>query len=164
MGFTTSITNQHEDFPAMQVLNCMCGGGMTSKLFMNVREKMSLCYSIGSGYYGGKGLVTVSAGIDADKEDTVRQEVLRQLRACADGKISKEELDAAKEAVLSSLRSVMDSPGAIEGYFSTAALSGLNLTLEEYRRRIAQVTLEDVCRAAGSITFHSDFFLEGGAK
>jgi predicted Zn-dependent peptidase len=164
MGFTTPITNQHEDFPAMQVLNCIFGGGMTSKLFMNVREKMSLCYSIGSGYYGGKGLVTVSAGIDADKEDTVRQEVLRQLGACADGQISREELDAAKEAVLSSLRSVMDSPGAIEGYFSTAALSGLNLTLEEYRRRIAQVTLEDVCRAAGRIFFHSDFFLEGGAK
>ena len=164
MGFTTAITNQHKDFPAMQVLNCIFGAGMTSKLFMNIREKMSLCYSIGSGYYGGKGLVTVSAGIDAQKEETVRQEVLHQLQACANGQISQEELDAAKEAVLSSLRGVLDSPGAIEGYFSTAALSGLNLTLEEYRRCIAGVTLEDVCRAAGSITFHSDFFLEGGAK
>ena len=67
MGYTTPITNRCPEFPAMQLLNTLFGAGMTSKLFMNIREKMSLCYSIGSGYYGTKGIVTVSAGIDFDK-------------------------------------------------------------------------------------------------
>lgn len=161
MGFTTNITNRHPDFAAMQVLNTLFGAGMTSKLFMNIREKMSLCYSIGSGYYGGKGLITVSAGIDADKEEVVRNEVLRQLESCQNGDISPEELQAAREAVLSSLRSVLDSPAAIEGYFSTAAISGFAMTLEEYRAAVENVTLDDAVRAAKTVAFHSDFFLEG---
>ena len=77
MGFTTPITNRDTDFPAMQVMNVIFGSGMTSKLFVNVREKMSLCYSIGSGYYGTKGILVVSAGIDFDKEQLTREEALR---------------------------------------------------------------------------------------
>ena len=164
MGFTTPITNQHPDFAAMQVFNCIFGAGMTSKLFLNIREKMSLCYSIGSGYYGGKGLLTVSAGIDRDKETTVKDEVQRQLQLCREGNISADELRSAKEAVASSLRSVLDSPGAIEGYFSTAAISGIAMTLPEYRQAVDNVRLEDVVRVANSVAAHSDFFLEGVAK
>lgn len=161
MGFTASITNRTPDFAAMQLLNTIFGSGMTSKLFLNVREKMSLCYSIGSGYYGSKGIVTVSAGIDAQQEETVRAEILRQLDACRQGDITEEELAAAQEAVLSGLRTVFDSPGAIEGYHSTAALSGLCLSLEEYRQKIADATLDDVIAAAKTVELHSSFFLKG---
>ena len=161
MGFTTSITNRTADFAAMQLLNTIFGSGMTSKLFMNVREKMSLCYSIGSGYYGSKGIVTVSAGIDAQQEDTVRTEILRQLDACKQGDITEDELAAAKEAVLSGLRTVFDSPSAIEGYHSTAALSGLCLSLEKYRQKVAEATLDDVIAAAKTVELHSSFFLKG---
>ena len=161
MGFVTPITNRSEDFAAMQLLNAIFGAGMTSKLFIKVREKMSLCYSIGSGYYGSKGIITVSAGIDAHQEETVRREILRQLDACKEGNITMEELTAAREAVLSGLQTVHDSPGAIEGYHATAALSGLLYTLDEYREAIAGATLEDVTRAAKTIRLHSDFFLKG---
>ena len=64
LGFTTPVTLQSQDCTAMQLLNQVYGGGMTSKLFLNVREKQSLCYSISSGYYGAKGILTVAAGID----------------------------------------------------------------------------------------------------
>lgn len=161
MGFTTPITNQHRDFAAMQLLNTVFGAGMTSKLFMNVREKRSLCYSIGSGYYGSKGLITVSAGIDAHQEDTVRQEILEQLQACQAGDITDEELKAAREAVLSGLNTVHDSPGAIEGYYSTAALSGLRMSIPQYREAVQAVTKEDVRAAANTVTLHSSFFLKG---
>lgn len=161
MGFVTSVTNQSEDFAAMQLLNAIFGAGMTSKLFMNVREKMSLCYSIGSGYYGSKGIVTVSAGIDAQQEETVRQEILRQLDACKGGRITEDELTAAREAVLSGLQTVHDAPGAIEGYYATAALSGLRYSLEEYRQAVRDVCLQDVIRVAGTVNLHSSFFLKG---
>ena len=127
MGFVTPITNRAPEFPAMQVMNTIFGSGMTSKLFMNVREKLSLCYSIGSSYYGTKGIVTVSAGIDFDKEQLTREVVLRQLDACRRGDITESELKAATEALLSSLRATNDSPGAIEGVYATVALSGLAL-------------------------------------
>ena len=92
MGFVTPITNRCEDFAVMQVLNTVFGAGMTSKLFMNVREKLSLCYSIGSAYYGSKGIVTVSAGIDEAQEEKTRDEILRQLDACSNGDITDGEL------------------------------------------------------------------------
>ena len=164
MGFTTSITNRDPEFPAMQVLNTIFGAGMTSKLFMNIREKLSLCYSVGSGYYGTKGIVTVSAGIDFDKEQQTREEVLRQLTACRKGEITGEELKAAKEAILSSLRATHDSPGAIEGYYATAALSGLKLSPEAYMAAVEQVTLADVAAAAGTVALHSTYFLKGGSQ
>lgn len=161
MGFVTPITNQSKDFAAMQLFNTVFGAGMTSKLFLNVREKMSLCYSIGSGYYGTKGIITVSAGIDAAQEETVRKEVLHQLQLCQDGDISQQELTAAREAVLSGLRTVYDSPSAIEGYHATTALSGFPLTLPQYRQAVCDVQIADVVAAAKQVALHSSFFLQG---
>ena len=164
MGFVTPITNRMKEFPAMQVLNTIFGSGMTSKLFMNIREKMSLCYSIGSGYYGTKGIVTVSAGIDFDKETVTREEVLRQLDACKNGEISEEELTAAREAILSSLRGIHDSPSGIEGYYATAALSGMGLTPEQYMAAVEAVTKTEVVAAANSLELHTTYFLKGGSQ
>ena len=162
LGFVTPITNRDSRFASMQVLNTVFGGGMTSKLFMNVREKMSLCYAISSSYYGSKGILTVSAGIDTAKEAAVREEIFRQLEACRTGDITQEELEAAKEAILSSLRTVHDSAGAIENYYSTAALSGMAMTAEEYALRVSAVTKEDVAAAAKTVAYHTGFFLKGG--
>ncbi len=163
MGFVTDITNTSPEFAAMQVCNTLFGGGMTSKLFMNVREKLSLCYSIGSGYYGSKGLLTVSAGIDTDKEPQAREEILAQLTACQNGDFTDAELNAAKEAIISSLRGVTDSPGAIENYYGTALLSGLSMTVPQYMESVSAVTAEAVMAAAKSIQYHSSFFLKGVA-
>ena len=164
MGFTTPITNRCPEFAAMQVLNTLFGAGMTSKLFMNVREKLSLCYSIGSGYYGSKGILTVSAGIDSTKEPVARAEILDQLRQCQAGNITAQELTAAKEAILSGLRGAYDSPGAIEGYESTAAIGGLLWTVEEYYRAVEAVEAADVAAAANTVKLHTTFFLKGVAK
>lgn len=161
LGFTTPITNRTPEFAAMQLLNTVFGGGMTSKLFMNVREKQSLCYSISSNYYGAKGILTVSAGIDADQREKVEQEILHELSLCRSGDITPAELTAAKEAMISSLRSTHDTPGAIEGYYSTAALSGIDLTPQRYMENVAKVTAEQVAEAARSVKLHSSFFLSG---
>ena len=164
MGFTTPITNRTEMFPAMQVMNTIFGAGMTSKLFVNVREKMSRCYSIGSGYYGTKGILTVSAGIDFDMEQVVREEVLHQLQLCREGQITDMELRAAKQAILSSLRATHDSPGAIEGYYATASLSGMGLTPAAYMQAVENVTLAHVVEAAKQLTLHTTYFLKGDRR
>lgn len=161
MGFVTPVTISDPRFPAMQVFNNLFGAGMVSKLFMKIREEMSLCYDINSGYYGTKGVVTVSAGIDFDKVMLVRREILSQLEACVAGEISEEELTAAKESVISSLRAVHDSPGSIEGYYAVAALSGLAVTPEAYIRQVEKVTALQVAKAAATLRLHTVFFLQG---
>ncbi len=161
MGFTTPITLRDPRYPAMQVLSTLYGGGMTSKLFRTVREEQSLCYSIGSSYYGTKGILTVSAGIDASQEARTREEILHQLELCRRGEITQEELCCAKEALISSYRAVADSPGAIESYFSSAALGGCPATPEAAIAGIRSVTPEQAAEAAGMLTLHSTYFLKG---
>lgn len=161
MGFRTEITSANDNFAAMQVLNTLFGAGMTSKLFQQVREKRSLCYAIGSGYYGSKGIITVSAGIDREKEGEVRTEVLNQLAACCRGEITAQELDAAKEALLSSLRGIHDSPSSIEGYYATHYLSGAFRSPHQYMEEIEAVTIEDAVAAANTVKLHTTYFLKG---
>ena len=164
MGFTVPISNRCKEFAAMQVLNVLYGSGMTSKLFQNVREKLSLCYSVGSGYYGTKGIVLVNAGIDFDKEELTRSEILRQLQLCKEGEITEAELKSAKEALLSSLRGTHDSPSAIEGFYSTAAMGGLLYSHAEYMEAVEAVTIADAVCCANKMELHSTYFLKGGSQ
>ncbi len=164
MGFTTDITNRHPDFAAMQVFNALYGAGMTSKLFVNVREKLSLCYYAGSGYYGSKGVVTVSSGIDESNYETAKAEILRQLQLTAEGQITDAELTAAKNGIISGLRSTPDGPGALENFYGTASIAGMPYDLAGYIDAVRAVSAEDVARCAKTVKLHTVFFLKGEAK
>ena len=161
MGYVTPITLRDPRYAAMQVCNTIFGAGMTSKLFMQVREKMSLCYDIGSGFHGSKGIMTVSAGIEFHKKDIVQQEIIHQLQEILDGNVSAEELAAAKEALLSMLRSYHDSPGAIEGYYASAAISGIGMDTRQFMTAVEAVELSHVIEAAKTLQLQSVYFLRG---
>ena len=161
MGLVTPITIRDPEFAAMQVCNAILGGGMTNLLFMNIREKLSLCYDIGSSYHGAKGLMTIGAGIDADKFDLVYAQILEQLEVCRNGSFSEEIFDSAKQGLLSSLSGIHDSPGGIEGYYSSGLLSGQRLNPQQYAQAVGQVTREQVAACAQKLQLHTTSFLKG---
>ena len=161
MGYVTPITLRDPRYAAMQVCNTIFGAGMTSKLFMQVREKMSLCYDIGSGFHGSKGIMTVSAGIEFEKKDIVLQEVKHQLQQILEGNVSREEMAAAKESLLSMLRSYHDSPSAIEGYYASAAISGIGMDTARFMAAVEAVELSDVIAAAKTLQLQAVYFLKG---
>ena len=161
MGFATDIDLRQGDIAAMQVCNVVFGGGMTSKLFMIVREQMSLCYDIGSSFYGSKGVLTVSAGIDCDKFGVVCQQIKAQLEAVCAGDITDEELLAAKQALISGLRGTHDAPTSIESYYSSGSLSGLGWTPAEYIAAIEKVDKSAVAAAAKTLRQDTVYFLKG---
>ncbi len=161
MGFVTPITNRDPRFAAMQVLNTLYGGGMTSKLFSQVRERLSLCYGIGSSYYGSKGVGLVTAGIDNAQRERVQSEILAQLDACRRGEITDEELRCAKASLLSGYRAVFDSPGSVESYCATAAIGGIDASVEARMAQVAAVDASQVVAAAQALRLHSTCFLKG---
>ena len=161
MGFVTPIWDRDDRVVAMRLLNIIFGGGMTSKLFMNVREKLSLCYDIGSTYGSSKGLLVVNAGIDCGKVEETKQEIMNQLEACRNGDITAQELDAAKQSMASYLRTVYDSTGAIEYFYSVDNLSARPMTPEAVMAAVERTTLEDVVEAAKTLRLHTVYFLEG---
>ena len=164
LGYATPMNLRHPGYAAIQVCNTILGAGMTSKLFMQVREKMSLCYDIGSGFHGSKGIMLVAAGIEFEKKDIVVHQITCQLQQIVNGNITELEMAAAKEALLSNLRATHDSPGAIESYYASAAISGIGMTPEVFMEKIAQVSVEDVQEAAKSLALCTVYFLKGEGK
>ncbi len=161
LGYTTPVTIRKEEFAAMQVCNALLGGGMTSKLFMNVREKLSLCYDISSSFRSSKGLLLICAGVDPEKLELAKQEILAQVQACKDGDFTQQELTAAKQSLITALQGVHDSPGGIEDYYTTMQLTGAKLTPVAYLAAVEKVTGEQVCRAAQTLTLHTQYVLKG---
>ena len=98
-----------EDVPAMILANLIFGGTSNSKLFMNVREKLSLCYYASSSYARSKNIMTVSSGVERKDCDRAMEEIARQLTAVQNGEWEDWEQDGALQAMLSSLTSLPDS-------------------------------------------------------
>lgn len=147
------------DFYAMTLCNEILGASPVSKLFVNVREKRSLCYSCSSVYNIYKGALLISCGLENDRKDEAEAEILRQIEAMRQGEISDGEWLAAKKSLENAYRQLEDSPAAIESYYFGRSLAGVSDTLEECRRRFAAVTKEEVVRAAKRICADTVFFL-----
>lgn len=157
MGFRCEST----DAPAMILANLMFGGYSNSKLFMNVREKLSLCYYASSQYARSKGILTVSSGIETKDYDRAREEILRQLQAVQQGQWEDWELPGARNTILSSLRALPDSQRALENWYLGQIATGQWETPEELARQLQEVTPERICAAAQSVKLDTVYFLQG---
>lgn len=161
IGFKTEITTEHDLYYAMTVFNNLFGGSPHSKLFLNVREKLSLAYYANSGYDGHRGLVIVNCGIEFDKYEITLSEVLKQLEEIKNGNISDDELTASLLAITGSYNAAKDSMAVMEEFSFGGIISGLNNSLEEAIAKINAVTKEDVIAVAKTVVPDTVFFLKG---
>ena len=149
------------DVPALIMANLMFGGSSNSKLFLNVREKLSLCYYASSSYARSKGILTVSSGIETKDYDRASEEILRQLRAVQEGEWEDWELAGARSTILSSLSAMPDGQGAMENWFLGQNATGQTETPEEMARQLMDVTPERIRAAAETIALDTVYFLKG---
>ena len=164
MGFRLGESMEEPDTAALTVFNAAFGGGTSSKLFANVRERLQLCYYAGSLVDVHKGLLLVSSGIEFDKFEAARDEILAQLAAIARGEVSDEELMSAKMGVASELRAMTDSQGELEGFTLTQALDGLDYGPLELAELVNDVTREQLAAIAGNAECDMIYFLQGGGS
>ena len=150
-----------EDTPALLLANLIFGGYSNSKLFLNVREKLSLCYYASSGYHRSKGIITVSSGIEAQNYEVARREIAAQLEAVQNGDFEPWELEGARSCMLSSLRSREDSAGRLEECYLGQAATGLWEDTDALIAQLEAVTPERVAEAARSIRLDTVYFLTG---
>ncbi len=164
MGFRLGECMEEPDLAAIYVFNAVYGSGVTSKLFMNVREKLSLCYYASSLVDTHKGLMLVSSGVDFDKVDEAKSEILAQLEAVKSGDISDEELEAARRSVASDLCACLDSQGELEGFYLANTIDGLEFSPDELAALVCDVSREDVIKIASSVVLDAEYFLRGGGE
>ena len=161
LGFRLGEVMDDPDYATLYVLNALYGGAVTSKLFMNVREKLSLCYYASSMTDVNKGIMIVYSGIDFDKYDEAYNEILRQLEAVKQGDFTEEELNAARQAVSAELRTYMDSERDMEHYWLSRNLRGEDCDPMELSAMVDEVTREDIIHAASGIVLDAVYFLKG---
>lgn len=164
IGFRMGPCMQNPNYAALMVFNAAYGGAVTSKLFTNVRERLSLCYYASSSVDRHKGIMTVSSGIEFDKYEDARREILAQLQAMRDGDISDYELESAKRSVITGIRSTLDTPFGVEGLYFDFAAARLGISPEALPALAETVTAETLVSIAAGIQTDSFYFLtaEGG--
>ena len=161
MGFRLGECMEEPNRAAQHVFNAVFGSGATSKLFLNVREKLSLCYYASSAIVLRKGLMLVSSGVAFENFEKARDEIFAQLDAVKKGEISDEEMNWARRAVASDLRAALDSQGDLEGFWLSQALDGLDYGPAELAELVGEVTKEDVMAVANSLECDLIYFLRG---
>lgn len=164
LGFRTEYALQEGNFPAMALFNEVFGGSPNSRLFMNVREKQSLCYYCSSFPDGLKGLLMVVSGIEQKNKQKTLAAVLEQLEDLKQGHIDPLELENARRSLRNGYREITDSPAAIASWYLGRISTGRYDSPEEAIAAMEQVSAEDVVTVANSICLDTVYFLEGGAK
>ena len=161
LGFFTDITAKDPRYPALVLAATVFGGGATSKLFTNVREKMSLCYYASASFEKFKGVLSVSSGVEFSKLETAKTEILRQLEACKAGDITDDELESARGYLVSDLKIAMDSPGRLDDYYMGQILLEQDGTMEDLASAIARVTKQEAADTIQALRLDTIYALEG---
>ena len=157
MGFSCGS----DDTAALLMGNTLFGGSSNSKLFLNVREKLSLCYYASSLYHRQKGLITVSSGIEFENFQKAYDEIMAQLDAVRTGDLEDWEMEGAKSTLLNAYASMGDSQGKLENFYLGQAATGQSETPEELAKQVQEVTPERIFRAMETVQLDTVYFLRG---
>lgn len=162
MGFRTGgITAASREYPALVLCNALFGGTTTAKLFLNVREKLSLCYYASSSVHRYKGIMVVSSGVEFSQKQRAEEEILAQLEACRKGQFEPWEIAGARRYTVSSLMAALDSQGRQEDWWLGQAVAGLSQSPEELAQAVETVPVEDAVAAAQALRLDTVYFLNG---
>ena len=159
IGFRTGDAGPLSGRIPLFIFTDLFGGGPYSRLFSNVREKLSLCYYCAARCNYNKGILTVESGVETQNAQKARQEILRQLDVMKAGEFTDQELEASKLAKGDMLRSVLDTPADTDGWYAAQVFDPAPLSPEETAAAVQKLTRQDMVKAAGKITLDTVYML-----
>ena len=162
IGFRTNVSAKDDDYWALMVANNIYGGGLGSKLFNNVREKLSLAYYVSTNIDKYKGFMLLNAGIAFEKLEEAENEIFFQLDEMKKGNISDDEMENARSEIVNSLNSCYDDQKQLQSYYMGNIIAGTDVSLEEYKENIMKVTKKQVIDVINKIETDTVYFLERG--
>ena len=145
MLFTLGRPMQPEQLAAVRLAMALYGGSVTSRLFLNVRERDHLCYYCSSSFQSFTGSMAVNSGVEHADAARAEQAVLKELADLCDGPITDEELEDCRRGLLAGMNGLEDTLGGIETWYYMEVLRGGPVqTPDDARRALLAVTREDV--------------------
>lgn len=148
---------------AAKVLATILGEGMSSRLFIQVRERRGLAYHVSAAFnsYQDTGSFTVYAGVKLEKINEALEVITAELTRIADEKVTEEELKKAKEMIRGRLAIRSESTNFLAEYFGTNFVLKRKVeTFEEILKHVDQVTLQDVQDVAKELLKKEKFNLQ----
>ncbi len=164
LGFRANHTPKtEEELLAIQLFCDIFGSSPTSKLFMNVREKLSLCYYCRPIYTALKGVMLVSSGIETANAEKAKSAILGELEAMKTGDISEEEMENGKRSLVNSFKMVTDSLGGVISWGAVRRLytDGPISTPEDFADKVEAITKEQVIEVANRLVLDTVYLLKG---
>ncbi len=161
LGFRTGVAEPDEDTMATRLMCAVLGGTAHSKLFCNVREKLSLCYYCSSSYIRSKGIMLIESGVERDNIEKAKEAILGEIKAMQNGDITDDEIKATKLSMANSFNSACDTVSGIDSYYLSQMLDGTMYTPQEAVEKVNSLTKEDVIRCARNLTLDTVFTLTG---
>ena len=149
-----SLRRDHADAWILAVLNTILGDGMSSRLFLSVREEKGLAYDVGSGVadYADAGVLGVSAGVDPGQLEPALKAILAELDRLRNEPVPADELAKARAYLSGGLELRMEETRHLASWVGgQEALHDRVLTLDEALEKVAAVTTDDVQRVAGEL-------------
>ena len=160
IGYRAGMTYDMDNYAAIRLMTAIFGGGTFSKLFLNVREKQSLCYYCSARLIRSKGLIVVESGVETENAEQALEAIRAELRDMRSGKFSDETIHDAKLSLCDSLRSVTDSSASTLSWFSSFSASGSFFTPQQTADMIENVSREEIVLAANMISEDTVYLLE----
>lgn len=148
-----------DDKYALKMLNTIWGETPVSKLFVNVREKMSLCYYCASRTNGYKKTISVDIGVERNNIEKAKAEILHQLDEIRNGNITDEELSSANLSMDNAFTSIGDTPSSYASWYFDCLCDGEVVTPQEKFQKYAGVTKEDIIDAAKALSLDSIYIM-----
>lgn len=140
------------DYPALEVMADILGGGFHSRLMQSVRTKLGYAYSVGASWaasYDHPGLFLAAAGTKSDSTVKAAKAVMEELKRIRESEVSDEELQTSKDTVLNSFVFNFDTPEKTLNRLQTYEYFGYPKDfIFEYKKRLEAVTKQDVLRVA----------------
>lgn len=161
LGFRTSCAEPQEEVPAMKLMCSLYGGSPNSRLFWNVREKLSLCYYCSSSYNPLKGIMMVQSGVETKNIEKAKKEILAQLEDIRNGDFTDDELEAARLNLCNSYRTLSDSLEGMEAWYMLQSFTHPVRKPEEEADIVMTVTRAQIIQTAGRVTLDTVYCLEG---
>ena len=161
IGFRTGITYASENYLDAVMFNMVLGGDVTGKMFMNLREKMSLCYSCHSSMDSNKGILMAYAGIDPSNAELTEKAFFEQLDKIKAGDLTDEEISDAKKSFANRMREIVDNPSLLAMWYYIRLQSGVWRDPVRDAENIEKITREDIMKIADSIVLDTVYILAG---
>ena len=164
IGYRADIQPDSPMLNPMRMMTAILGGTPTSKLFLNVREKQSLCYYCGANLDRTKGVILIDSGVRPDNVEKAKAAIFAEVEAMKQGNFTDEDMRFALLSLQNTFRSVEESPFSVESYYRAQKVFGIQETPEDQCVKLAAVTREDIVRAANMMELDTVYLLNGTAQ